>query len=181
MSDFAIYDNLRYKFTFPLSTYQNKIQHIIYLWNETPIFSWAFSPNSLGSRYDHVAQTWPVRCVTYSRILPESPLSKFCLFVFSCAGSSLLDRPPSCWGERGCSLLLCVGFPSPWLLLLWGSALGCSGCSGRGGWAQLQSRGSIVAVHRLSCSGPVRSSGVRDHTQVDSLMLSHQGSPWEPL
>ena len=139
ISDFVIYDNLRYKFTFPLSTYQNKIQHIIYLRNETPIFSWAFSPNSLGSRYDHVAQTWPVRCVKYSIILPESlPFFKFYLFAFfSCAGSSLLYRLPLVEQSGAALWLLCVGFSLRWLLLLWDSALGYSGFSGRSGWAQL--------------------------------------------
>ena len=148
ISDFAIYDNLRYKFTFPLSTYQNKIQHIIYVGNETPIFSWAFSPNSLGSRYDHVAQTWAVRCVKYSIILPESlPFFKFYLFAFfSCAGSSLLYRPSSCGAERGCSLVAVRGL----LVTVASLTVGLGSGIQRLQWPQ---RAGSALEQRLSSSG----------------------------
>ena len=60
--------------------------------------------------------------------------------------------------SRGYSSLLCEGFSLRWLLLLQSMGSRCTGFSSCGTWASvvvargLQSAGSVVAVHGLSCS-----------------------------
>ena len=80
----------------------------------------------------------------------------------------------------GYTSLRCVGFSLWWLLLLWSTG------SRRAGSVvvalRLQSAGSVVVVHRLSCStacGIFPGQGSNPcplHWQVDSLPLCHQGS-----
>ena len=77
--------------------------------------------------------------------------------------------------------LWCPGFWSRWLLLVWSSSSGARRRSvaapGRAG------AGSAVAAHRLSCSvvcGVFPDQGSNScllRWQVDSLPLSHKGSP----
>ena len=82
-----------------------------------------------------------------------------------------------------------MNFPSWWLLLLWHTGSGVLGLQQL--WhvgsvfvsLQLQSTGSEVVVHGLSCSAACRIFPHRRqnprllHWQTDSLPLSHQGSP----
>ena len=83
----------------------------------------------------------------------------------------------------------CVGFSLRWLLLFWGHWLQVHGLQqlwhavsvdvARG----LQTAGSVVVAHRLSCSmacGIFPDQGSNPcslHWQVDSQPLCHQGSP----
>ena len=61
-------------------------------------------------------------------------------------------------GGRGYSLLQCVGFSLLWLLSLQSTGSRHAGFSSCGTWASvavahgLQSAGSVVVAHRLSCS-----------------------------
>ena len=89
----------------------------------------------------------------------------------------------------GYSSLRCVGFSLQWLLLLRSTGSRCKGCSSCGTWASvvvvrgLQSIGSVVAAHGLSCSTacgifPDQGSNLCPlHWQEDSSPLRHQGSP----
>ena len=97
-------------------------------------------------------------------------------FFFGCAGSLLLHKVFSRFGEWGATLVAvlwasyCSGFSccGAW-------ALGCTGFSSCGSWAQ---------AHRLSC--PWACKILQDQGsnpcfllwQADSPLLNHQGSPW---
>ena len=94
-------------------------------------------------------------------------------FIFGCTGS----------------LLLCVGFLQ---LQRAGAALLLLSTDSRASVVvahQLQSTGSIVVAHGLSCPMACRifsdsTQGANScllYCQVDSLPLSHQGSPWHSL
>ena len=89
----------------------------------------------------------------------------------------------------GYSLLWCAGFSLRWLFLLRSTGSRCMGFSSCGTRASvvvacgLQSTGSVVVAHRLSCSvvcGIFLDQGLNPcplHWQVDSQPLCHQGSP----
>ena len=78
--------------------------------------------------------------------------------------------------------LECVDFSLRWLLLCGAQALGCIWASAVAA-PRLWSTGSVVVVHRLSCStacGIFLDQGSNPcllHWQADSLPLSHQTSP----
>ena len=105
---------------------------------------------------------------------------KFYLFIFGCAGSWLLHEIFSSCGEQlllsSCSAQVphCSGFSLHRLQGAWASVDEATG---------LQSTGTIVVVYRLSCSwacGIFLDQGSNLcllHWQVNSLPLSHQGSP----
>ena len=104
------------------------------------------------------------------------------LFIFDCAASSLLLRLLSSCGDWGPSVGVYPGRFLRWLLLRsmalgHTAARGLSGCSS---W--LSSTGSVVVVHRLSCSPARGAPRIRHrtpcllHWQADSLPLSHPGS-----
>ena len=108
------------------------------------------------------------------------------LYLFVCfdyCGSLLLLGFFSSWSER--ELLFIVGSSLQWLLLLQRWALGLKGSVAV--VPGLLNTGSVVVAHRLSCS---MASGIFPneesnlgllHWQVDSLPLSHQGSPPTPV
>ena len=86
------------------------------------------------------------------------------------------------------SQVVCLGFSLPWLLLFRAWALGRAGSSSCDGGSVVAvpmfwSTGSVVLVHRLSCSvacGIFSDQGSNPrplHWQVDSLPLYHLGSP----
>ena len=91
------------------------------------------------------------------------------LFSLGCVGSSFLHGLCSSCGEWGL-------LPSWWLLLL-----RCTGCILVA--PRYQTPGSVVMVHRLSCSlacGIFLNQGSNLHQlhwQTDSLLLRRQGSP----
>ena len=111
------------------------------------------------------------------------------LFVFGCAGSSLMRGLFSSCSECGL-LSSCAVWASPC------GGFWCCGALGLGTRASvvvapglssvvpgLWSTGSVVVVHRFSCSAAFRifpDQGLNPcllHCQVDSLPLSHWGSP----
>ena len=113
--------------------------------------------------------------------------SLFYCFIFGYAGSSQLCGLPSSLGEQGllsscgmwaahCGGFSCCGSRMFGLQQLWhvGPVFVAPG---------LQSTGSIVVAHGLSCSvacGIFTDQGLNPHllhSQVDSLPLSHQGGP----
>ena len=99
----------------------------------------------------------------------DSFLKKLFIDFFGCTGSSLLCGLPSS-GEQGDSSLVLEHRP-------WSAQASVVA----GPW--LQSTGSIVVAHRLSCSTTCgifldqESNSCLLHWKVDSLPLSHQGSP----
>ena len=99
----------------------------------------------------------------------------FFFLIFGCAGSLFLHRFfPSCC-EQGLLLVWCTGFSLQQLLWLQstGSRPQAKFCSSK----------LRVVAHRLCCSAAWRiflDQGLNlclSHWQVDSLILSHQGSP----
>ena len=105
-----------------------------------------------------------------------------CVFIAACVFPQLQ--------QVGATLQLkFMNFPSWWLLLLWSTGSGVLGLQQM--WhvgsvvvsLQLQSTGSEVVVHGLSCPAacgtfPQQRRNPRLlHWQTDSLPLSHQGSP----
>ena len=95
------------------------------------------------------------------------------LFIFGCVGFSLVAA------SGGYSLVACTGFSVHWFLLL-------QSTGSRVLWLQWfwvlgsKSTGSVVVVHRLSCSaacGALLDQGSNACGQVDFLPLSHQGCP----
>ena len=107
-----------------------------------------------------------------------------------CAGSWLLCVAFSSCVSGG-TQLRCTGFSLQWLLLL--RSVGFRACRLRSWWhvgsivafPRLQSTSSIVVAHGLSCfmtCGIFLDQGLNRnpcllHQQVNSLPLSHQGSP----
>ena len=95
------------------------------------------------------------------------------LFIFGCAGSSLMQGNFFSYSTPASH---CGGFSCcrAWALVHAGSAVAAPG---------LQSTGSLVVAHRLSCSIECEifpTQGLNPcllHWQVDSLPLSHQESP----
>ena len=97
-------------------------------------------------------------------------------FIYGYSGSSLAVTNGSC------SSLRCAGFPSRRLLLRQTRALGVRALvvAAQRPW----SVASVAVTHGLSC--PLACGIVLDlglnlcplHWQKDSLLLSHQGSPW---
>ena len=84
-------------------------------------------------------------------------------FILGCAESLLLCGLFSSCIQQGLLQLRCTGFSSWWLLLLWSTgsrvrelsrALGFRSCSIGAQWSRfrLQSTGSVIVAHRLSCS-----------------------------
>ena len=115
------------------------------------------------------------------------------LFSFGCAGSLLLWKLFSSCGKRG-PLSSCSAPTSlRWLLVAEHRLLGRAGiysCYHMGSVVAalgLQSRGSIVVAHGLSCSvvcgiDPDEVSNLcLLHSQADSLPLSHLGCPLDEL
>ena len=81
------------------------------------------------------------------------------LFIFGCIGSWLLRAGFSLVvAIGGYSLLQHMAFSLRWLLLLWSTGSRCVGFSSCDMWAsvvvvrELQSAGSVVVAHGLSCS-----------------------------
>ena len=108
--------------------------------------------------------------------MPVSPSKALCVCARVHAGFCLAVA------SGGYCSLQCGGFSSPWLLLLWSTGFRTQGSivSAPG----LSSTGDTVVVHRLGCSvacGIFPDQGWNLyllHWQVNSLPLSHQGSPW---
>ena len=115
----------------------------------------------------------------FKKFLSFSPF----LLIFDCAGSLWLPGFSLVSSSRGCSLILVCGLLTVVASLVSEHRL-------QGAWAsevaapKLQTTGSTVAAHRLSCSPacglfPDQGSDPRLlHWQADSLPLSHQGSPY---
>ena len=119
-----------------------------------------------------------------------------CLFIFGYPGSSLLWGLFSSCGTQtshhGFLQLRYIDFSSWWLFLL--QSVGCRVLGPQWLWHMgsvaaapgLWSTGSTVVAHGLSCSTACgifldwRSNQCLLHWQVDSLPLSHQGSPISP-
>ena len=103
----------------------------------------------------------------------------FYLFIFGCAGSLLLCAHwLSLVATSGATLWLqCSGFSLWWLLLLQSTGSGARELQ----W--LRRVGSVVVLNGLSCSVACEIFSDRGlnlwplHWPVDSLPLSHQGSP----
>ena len=107
----------------------------------------------------------------------------FFLFLFGCAGSSLLPGFSLAVASEGYSSLQCVGCSSQWLLLvehgLWGVWASLVAVCG------LQGTGLTVVAQGLRCSAacgifPDQGSNLCHlHWPADSSPLSHQGNPYE--
>ena len=105
------------------------------------------------------------------------------LFICGCAAWLFI----SLWWVGAALQFQCAGFSLQWLLLSQSVGSWAAGFRSCGPWAHmvvapgLQSTGSTIVVHRLHCSAacgifPVQNPWLL-HCQVDSLPLSHQGSP----
>ena len=119
----------------------------------------------------------------------SSFIKKNHLFNFGCAGFLLL------WLWRGVAFLWlwrlgtalqlqCKGFSVWWLLLL--QSIGSRACGSVVVASWIQSTGSTVVAHGLSCCAACGmfhqgSDPCLLQWQADSLPLSHQGSPWRYL
>ena len=133
------------------------------------------------------------------------------IYLLAALGLCCCAQAFSSCSEWGYSLLRCMGFSLQWLLLLWSMGSRHAGFSSCGTQAQqlqragsracrlqqlwhfgsavvargLQSTGSVVVGHGLSCSAacgifPDQGSNPCPlHWQVDSQPLRHQGSPYK--
>ena len=111
------------------------------------------------------------------------------LFILAVLGLHYFEGFSQAAVSRGYSLLWCLDFLLRWLLLLQSTGFRAHGLHSPGSWAQelrspLQSAGSAVVMHRLSCSAACgilqdQESNLRLlHWQMDSPPLSHQGTPF---
>ena len=127
------------------------------------------------------------RCFFKQQVLKKNNF--IYVFTYGCVGSSLLGGLLFSYSKWGLLLLHRAGFSSQWLLLLpsTGSRVcGLQQLRHTGSVVvapKLQSTGSRVVVHRLSCSKAYgifpdqRQNLCLLHWHADSLPLSHQGSP----
>ena len=101
------------------------------------------------------------------------------LFIFGCAGSSLLCGLFCSCSKQGLLFLVVHGLLLWWLLLLWSSKrVGFSSWGSRPLEHKFNSCGSWAYL--LCSTWDLPGSGLNPrllHCQVDSLPLSHQGSP----
>ena len=113
----------------------------------------------------------------------------FVLFIWAVLGLRCFESFFQAAVSGGCSSLRCLDFLLWWLLLFQGMGFRARGLHSPDSWAQelrscLQSAGSVVEAHRLSCSAACeilldQESNLRLlHWQMDSPPLSHQGSPF---
>ena len=113
----------------------------------------------------------------------------FYLFIFGCAGSSLLCGLlfPSGRGEWGLLCSCCPGFSLPWLLWLQSTDSRVRGLLQlrpwtRWLWPELSSTSQEVWLTGLCGIFPDQESSQRPlYWQVDSSPLSYQGSPFTGL
>ena len=113
--------------------------------NEIPKWFYCMKGNSSFKKRCH----YSLNNLHYLFILIN--LFYFIYLIFGCVGSSLLCAGFSLVAASGSySSLQCTGFSLWWLLLLgvWALSTRASVVVARG----LQSAGSVVVVHRLSCS-----------------------------
>ena len=125
------------------------------MWNLVPWPGIEPRPPVLGARTTrevpkmYIFNGWQKVYLLQNNRIPNSLffVLKIPLFLFGCAGSSLLCSVAASWRYF---LLWCSRFSLGWLLLLRSVALGCMGFSSSvpGLW----STGSIVGAHGLGCS-----------------------------
>ena len=108
-------------------------------------------------------------------------MSSHCCFLAVLHLQCCTNYSPLVVVSRGYSSLWCTGFSLQWLLCCRAQAQGHTGFSTVAPW--LDSTGSIVVAHGLSCSVACRVFSDQGslnlclfHWQADSLPLSHQGS-----
>ena len=110
-----------------------------------------------------IPSTWDISLPIYIAYLAISFIFKIYLFLAALGLCGYMQSFSSC-SSGGHSLLRCMGFSMWWLFLL-------------------QHKGSVVVVHRLSCSmacGIFLDQGSNPcplHFQIDSYPLDQQGSP----